>query len=314
MTGEREPGADDDVWTHVARVQELNGKGRHDLALQYAQKGRARFPDDPDLGFHMAIALYGLKRRDEAETVAREAVGNDPDGTSGALVFLGVLLMDKGSHREAEQCFLDALRNDPEHHYAWQQYAKLMARVGRFDKARALVARALALEPEDADTLSLLAEIERDDEAGLRPRARGDRRAESASRAALQKAPDDPSQLIEHALSCLARGRPFTARRLLREALAAAPSEPLEQAWLEADKVCRWTFQPVYWLVVLGRKLPGGMSTMWVAFVGSGVVLCWLEVNSMLAFVPMLVIAYLSLYSWIAEPVTRLWIRLVPPR
>jgi tetratricopeptide (TPR) repeat protein len=157
MTTGHEPGGDDDVSLHIARVSELNSKSRHDLALQYAQKARARFPDDPDLGFHMAVALYGLKRRDEAESIAREAVGNDPDGTSGALVFLGVLLMEKGSHRESEQCFLDALRNDPEHAFAWQQYGRLMARVGRFDKARELVARSRALDPEDADTLSLLA-------------------------------------------------------------------------------------------------------------------------------------------------------------
>lgn len=314
MTDAREPGAGDDVWMHVARVQELNGKGRHDLALQYAQKGRAQFPDDPDLGFHMAIALYGLKRIDEAEAVTREAVGNDADGTSGALVFLGVLLMDKGRHRESEQCFLDALRNDPEHAFAWQQYGKLMARVGRFDKARELVARARALDPEDADTLSLLAEIERNDESGLRPQAKADRRAESASRAALGKAPDDPTQLVEHALSCLTRGRPFTARRLLREALAAQPSEGLEQAWLEADKVCRWTFQPVYWLNIVSRLLPGGATTLWMGFAGYGVLIRSLKVESPLAFVPVAIFVPLALYSWIAEPVTKLWIRFVPPR
>lgn len=314
MTDAREPGAGDDVWMHVARVQELNGKGRHDLALQYAQKGRAQFPDDPDLGFHMAIALYGLKRIDEAEAVTREAVGNDADGTSGALVFLGVLLMDKGRHRESEQCFLDALRNDPEHAFAWQQYGKLMARVGRFDKARELVARARAIDPEDADTLSLLAEIERNDESGLRPQANADRRAESASRAALGKAPDDPTQLVEHALSCLTRGRPFTARRLLREALAAQPSEGLEQAWLEADKVCRWTFQPVYWLNIVSRLLPGGATTLWMGFAGYGVLIRSLKVESPLAFVPVAIFVPLALYSWIAEPVTKLWIRFVPPR
>ena len=314
MSDPREPGAGDDVWMHVARVQELNGKGRHDLALQYAQKGRAQFPDDPDLGFNMAIALYGLDRHDEAEAVAREAVGNDADGTSGALVFLGVLLMDKGRHRESEQCFLDALRNDPEHAFAWQQYGKLMARVGRFDKARELVARARAIDPENADTLSLLAEIERDEESGLRPQAKADRRAESASRAALGKAPDDPTQLVEHALSCLTRGRPFTARRLLREALAAQPSEGLEQAWLEADKVCRWTFQPVYWLNIVSRLLPGGATTLWMAFAGYGVLIRSLKVQSALAFVPVAIFAPLVLYSWIAEPVTKLWIRFVPPR
>jgi tetratricopeptide (TPR) repeat protein len=295
-------------------VQELNGKGRHDLALQYAQKGRAQFPDDPDLGFNMAIALYGLDRHDEAEAVAREAVGNDADGTSGALVFLGVLLMDKGRHRESEQCFVDALRNDPEHAFAWQQYGKLMARVGRFDKARELVARARALDPEDADTLSLLAEIERNEESGLRPQAKADRRAESASRAALGKAPDDPTQLVEHALSCLTRGRPFTARRLLREALAAQPSEGLEQAWLEADKVCRWTFQPVYWLNIVSRLLPGGATTLWMGFAGYGVLIRSLKVESPLAFVPVAIFVPLALYSWIAEPVTKLWIRFVPPR
>jgi tetratricopeptide (TPR) repeat protein len=314
MTDAREPGADDDVWMHVARVSELNSKGRHDLALQYAQKGRARFPDDPDLGFHMAVALYGLKRRDEAEAVAREAVGNDADGTSGALVFLGVLLMDKGRHRESEQCFLDALRNDPEHAFAWQQYGKLMARVGRFDKARELVARARSLDPEDADTLSLLAEIERDAEAGLRPQAEADRRAEKVSRAALGKAPDDPTQLVQHAISCLTRGRPFTARRLLREALTAQPSEGLEEAWLEADKVCRWTFQPVYWLNMLARLLPGGASTLWMLFAGYGVLIRSLKVATPIAFAPIAVFVPLALYSWIAEPVTRLWIRLVPPR
>lgn len=314
MSAAREPGAGDDVWMHVARVRELNDKGRHDLALQYAQKGRAQFPDDPDLGFHMAIALYGLDRADEAEAMAREAVGNDPDGTSGALVFLGVLLMEKGRHRESEQCFLDALRNDPERHFAWLQYGRLMARVGRFDKARELVERARTLDPEDADTLSLLAEIERNEEAGLRPQAKGDRRAEAASRAALGKAPDDPTQLVEHALSCLTRGRPFTARRLLREALAAQPSEGLEQAWLEADKVCRWTFQPVYWLNIVSRLLPGGATTLWMGFAGYGVLIRSLKPTSPWAFVPVAIFVPLALYSWIAESVTKLWIRLVPPR
>lgn len=314
MTSSPATGGGDELWQHVARVRELNDKGRHDLALQYAQKSRALFPEDPELGLHMAIALFGLQRLDDAETAAREAVGNDPDDTTGALVFLGMVLMQKGRHQESEQCLLDALRQDPDHPFAWRQYAKLMAKVGRFDKARELASRALQLDPEDADTLSLLAGIERDDEAGLRARAVGDQRAERASRAALGKAPDDPTQLVQHAVSCLVRGRPFTARRLLREALTAQPSEAMEKAWLEADKLCRWTFQPVYWLGILTRMLPGGSTTLWFLLAGYGLLARSLHVTSVYALVPVFVFVPLVLYSWIAEPVTKLWIRLVPPR
>jgi hypothetical protein len=101
---------------------------------------------------------------------------------------------------------------------------------------------------------------------------------------------------------------------LLREALAAAPSEPLEQAWLEADKVCRWTFQPVYWLNMLARLLPGGATTLWMGFAGYGVLIRSLKLTSPWAFVPVAIFVPLALYSWIAEPVTRLWIRIRPPR
>ncbi|HEX6810451.1 MAG TPA: tetratricopeptide repeat protein [Planctomycetota bacterium] len=304
----------DDAWTHIARVREMNVIGRHDLALQYAEKGLAQHAGDPFLELQMAIALFSLGRKPEAERITREAAGHDPDANTGALTFLAVILMDRGCNREAEQCLIDALKQDPEDAHAWLQYGRLMSRVGRFAKARELLERARSLDPEDSDTLQLLAEIERDEERSLQSQSAGDRRAAAASKKALAQAPDDPGALVEHALSCLASGRPFTARRLLREALAAHPSEGLESAWLEADKVCRWTFQPVYWLNVLARRLPGGTSTLWIVFAGYGIVLRTMKVQSPLAFVPLVAFVVLALYSWVADPVTRLWIRMVPSR
>lgn len=306
--------ASDDPWQHVARAREMNVIGRHDLALQYAHKGLAAHPGDPHLGMQLAIALYGLDRAPEAEAAAREAVAADPDSETGAIAFLGMLQLETGRHREAEQSFLEALRANPEYPYAWRQYGRLMSKVGRFDKARELLQRARAIDPEDAETIGLLAEVERDQERGLRARSAGDRVAAQATRKAMAQAPDDPSSQLVHALSELYGGRPFTARRLMREALAAAPSPELERAWLEADKLCRWTYQPAYWFGVLARKTPGGGSTLWIVCVGYGLLLRTFAVTSVAAVAPFVLFVFVTLYTWIADPVTRLWLKVVPPR
>lgn len=113
----------------------------------------------------------------------------------------------------------------------------------------------------------------------------------------------------------LLAGRPFQARRLLRDALRLDPtSKELESAWLEADRCCRWLYLPAYYFGLLSERLPGKQFLVWAIFVGFLMTARQLQWPSQTWAPVALVYLAFCIYTWIADPLVKLWTKLVPPR
>lgn len=81
-----------------------------------------------------------------AEIAARRALTLDP-GSAEAEVALGNVGRDRWDVEEAERHYLRALRSDPDNAEAHQQYAELLAALGRLDEALRSARRGVELDP-----------------------------------------------------------------------------------------------------------------------------------------------------------------------
>lgn len=282
------------------KADHFNRIGRHDLAEREARALLAADPDDADGHVQLALAMRGLGRADEAILALRDAIRLDPTDSVFARILLGEQYIDQGRHRDAEQVLLEALRLDPGEPEAYRLYGYLMWKTGRKDKAERLVREALRLDPDDAASHSLLGALRADREAAGR---------------GLALEPDEEYSHASMGYACLSRGRPFAARRHLREALRLDPGDTdLEEAFLQADRVCRIVYLPMYYWSLGIAKLPGKQFAVW-----AGVMVAMFGATALGVpqgvIVPLL-LAYLLLvvYTWVADPLTSLWIKLRPPR
>jgi TolB-like protein/Flp pilus assembly protein TadD len=93
-----------------------------------------------------------------AETAAIRALEIDPEN-AGAEVALGNVFRDRWDWASSELHYLRALEIDPDDVEAHQQFAELLAAVGRLDEALRSARRAVALDPTSAIRLNVLGYI-----------------------------------------------------------------------------------------------------------------------------------------------------------
>jgi Tfp pilus assembly protein PilF len=259
----------------------------------------------------LAYALMGRmllieERTDDAESAAREALRFDPLSVE-ALWVLADVEVERKHLGAAEQHLLAALALAPEHAGLLRDYARLMHTTGHLDKSKKLLERALALDPNDSSSHKLLGIVE--SERGRMGKAswHGDK--------ALALEPDEVGSHAVRGHVFSASGNPFAARRHLREALRREPGNAdLLEAFLTADRHCRVVMLPAYWFGTLLRRIPGGQFVVWGGFI----VLMQVLRNSDLpeATVAAIALSYIGfcIYTWFAEPLTTLWVKLFPPR
>lgn len=124
--------------------------------LQAAEAGLKEAPRDTGLKCIRAIALGGVGRNVEAETVLRGAIAADTV-SPGPCVALGDLLLQRGADGDALACYEEALRRDPDQYRAMNNVASLSARRGfDLDRSVALAARLRAKYPNDPDVADTL--------------------------------------------------------------------------------------------------------------------------------------------------------------
>jgi tetratricopeptide (TPR) repeat protein len=282
-----------------------NSIGRHDLALERARTALQSHPADPDLLVATGFALEGLKRPEEAADAARSALGNDPTHL-GALALLARLAQAAGRHREAEQHYLTALAQDPEQPWLLLSYAQLMFKVGQSEKSEALTRAALTRDPDYAAAHSFLALV-------LTDREQKSAQAQGHGAHGLRLEPDSDFSHFAMGVHLYDSGRPFQAKRHLREALRLDPTPDVENAFLEVDRATRWVYLPMYYWGLLIRRLPGRQFAVWGAFL---VFIVLAPALGLAAIVPGVAIGYIALcvYTWLAGPLVKLWVRWRPPR
>lgn len=279
--------------------------GRPDLALERIREALQAQPEDPELLVALGRACLGLDRQDEAQAALRAALAADPAHIE-ALALLAYTTQVAGHHREAESLLLAALALEPTNPGLLTAYARLLLKVGQLAKAEALAREALAQAPENANAHALLTTI-------LSERAQSTDQATRHGRTAVGISPLDQLPHLALGLHLLRTGRPFGAKRHLREALRLDPRADVEQAFLAADLATRWCYLPMYYWGLAVSRLPGRQFFVWglfMALVYGG------RSIGLGKYIGPVAVAYLALvvYTWIATPLARAWVRWRPAR
>lgn len=263
-------------------------------------------PDVALLHAELADVHWDLKDYDEAAASAKTAISRDPE-CYWAIAILGRCAAEKGRHQQAEKHYLEALRVDPQFLGALLPYASLNFKVGEYDKAERLVLHALTIEPDDPTSHQLLSLI----------RTASENRSGAASAGAigLELQPDHELSHLAIGLSHLQSGRPFSARRHLREALRIDPTdEDVREIYHDVDLASRWTYLPMYFYSLVVGKLPGSAFTVWglvvVVLIGGPKIGIPAAIMNTIAITWVL----FAIYTWLATPLTKLWMKAVPSK
>lgn len=294
----------DELLLRAERYADVN---RHDLAESELRKAIALEPDAAPLHGQLAIALWRQKRLVEAEAEFKECLRLDPQDDE-AMRFMAVMFMDEGRHSEAEQLLIDSIRLEPVLADGYLFYGLLMYKTEKLEKAEQLLRRCLALQPDMPYAHSQLAAV-----LALR---NSWKEAHAHGEAGLAMAPGDEWSHTRMGVTYLQTGHPFKAREHLREALRLNPTDgDLVEAYEEADRACRWLYWPVYQYAVWTSRLPGKHLSVWLAIIlayhttrhmtgplAVGIKVVW---GTFIAFV---------IYTWVATPLVKAWIRLRPPQ
>lgn len=294
-------------------LAEIKARARHWIEVErYPEaqrelaRGLALAPLDPWLHFELGRVKAIAKDSHGAIESFEESLRLLPD-FAPALVLLAAARSDLGDYPQAEQELLAALRIDPELALAYEVYGDLMRYTGHAQKAKALYERGLALDPESAGLHSKMALLTNERWSGAHSRG--------FVRQGLELAPEDAFAHVSMAHHLLNRGRPFAAKAQVREALRLEPgNEKIEAYWLELDRCTRLVYLPMfYWSMVLAR-VPGQQFALW----GVVMVLAFgaekLGVPKAVTGLILISYALLCIYSWLAEPLVRGWIKLFPPK
>ena len=128
----------------------LDNKGRTDEAVREFQEAVRLKPDDADTHNALGAAFDEKGRVDEAIRQFQEAIRLKPDDAM-AHNNLGSVFLNEGRTNEAIGQFQDAIRLKPDYANANNNLGYLWARRGEnLDQARALVEKAVQLEPKNA--------------------------------------------------------------------------------------------------------------------------------------------------------------------
>ncbi|WP_377271790.1 tetratricopeptide repeat protein [Peterkaempfera sp. SMS 1(5)a] len=245
--------------------------------------------------FRIRALAHHLADEDQAAVdIARTGLASHGPDT-GLLGVLAQALADLGRTAEAERACLDGLTLDPHHVWLLCTYAKLCGFAGQHDKARQLLARAAAEEPEARAVIHTRAVL---------AIARGDH--EEAQRIVSAMLAADPDDAGAHALRGLAashRGDATTAYAGFR---AAAAGNPQNRHVVEAARTLKvanhWLLRPLrpfqrfstFQVWITAVLIQFGLRAVGLGVVAAPLTVAWLAFCA---------------YSWIAPPVVRLLFR-----
>jgi tetratricopeptide (TPR) repeat protein len=130
----------------------LSMLGRDYEALASFNALRRTYPDDPDLYYELADVLFSAGYLDDCEKVCQKCLELDA-GYVSALVILGMIALRRDQDEKARDLLTRAVAMEPDHPFALNELAYLNHLQGDDDTALDLVNRALEETPEYADAL-----------------------------------------------------------------------------------------------------------------------------------------------------------------
>jgi len=134
-------------------AQAVKDGDNHKAADLYREAWAAR-PDDPLLGYDLAHVLHDLGDKAGERAALEQAIKADPT-PARAQYQLGYLEYQAGDYDAAEQHFRSVLDAAPDNFQAWLALAHTLGMQSHLQQAQNAVAKALKLEPNDADALKL---------------------------------------------------------------------------------------------------------------------------------------------------------------
>jgi Flp pilus assembly protein TadD len=294
------------TFTLMAKAADLVRIERYDLAEPLVREILTLQPNSAPAHALLGHICYQLKRWDEARSEMETCLSLDPENTS-ALRQLGFLERDAGRNREAERYYLEALRIDPQDPMSLIAYSDLMFRTHHLEKAENLAHAALAVDPQNEAFHALLSHVQ-----GARLHSK---QAVITAHRSIALKPDAEVSHSALGMAYFRHGRPFIARRHLREAVRIDPSDAATvDTYHGIDKACRWTYLPMYYVSLALNRIPGEMYTVWGVLVAANLLVADHPTGSRVMTCIFLAWIAFCLYSFIASPLTRAWIKLFPPR
>jgi tetratricopeptide (TPR) repeat protein len=126
------------------------GHGRPDEAAAHFAEALRIYPETPDHGYALAVALMTLGRSEEADGYFRQVLGRAPE-RADAWHDLGVVELCLGKPDRAVRCFRKALEREPDSVDSLAMMGKALWREGRRSEALEALRQALERDPRQAD-------------------------------------------------------------------------------------------------------------------------------------------------------------------
>jgi tetratricopeptide (TPR) repeat protein len=230
--------------------------GRYEKAKELLRRQLAEHPDQEELLYLTAFCQYWLDEYDEAAEACREALKNgaSPEKCNA---LLGKIYFEQQDYFNAEGCFLEALRINPQNAEVLANYGFLMLKTGHREKAAELIEEALRLEPNNEEVLHYafyyyLARDKREDQM-------------ETLKELLETSGSEVRSLINIGMAELFRKNYKSARECFRQAFLLDPANKGLLSMLEnLDK----TTHPLYLPQRIVSKL-GGPWPVWFIFIGA---------------------------------------------
>lgn len=288
-------GSQGDRFGRLRAVSELLDRQRTKQARPLIAAALTEDPQDMGMLFQAARADWIDDRYDDAKHCLASILSREPDHVDARCLLVAVLT-ESGGLAEAESVALSLLREYPEWPGLYAAYARVMLRSLHVEKASALVAEALRLAPDDADSLRLRA---------LCDLVLGIRGQDSlALQRLLVEHPEDQATLAVLVSALVHARRHREALRCAQQLLRANPGSV---HWLrvtrELKAVTHWSMVPLWPLQRYGW---GASFGLWLAtIVGLRVLASYAP--AIAAPASWLMLAYVA-YSWIWPGMLRRWI------
>jgi len=235
-------------------ISHYMGMGRYQQAINLIYESLAVNPEEGYLHYRLGLCHYYLDQLEEAELQLANALSFGFDREI-IMEVQGHLCVEAGRWQEAEEAYLEVLRENPNDASVHAAYAYLMMKTGHQKKADQLLAAALRLDPDNAQALRyrfMFADKTREEKVEVLERY-------------MHSTDSDTAKLIQLGLDCLYTNRYSRAREHFRQAYLL---DPTNQNLLEVMKSFDRDFHPLLApLRVVG--LIGGPGVMWVIGIGS---------------------------------------------
>ncbi|WP_203363404.1 tetratricopeptide repeat protein [Bacillus sp. REN10] len=266
--------------------------GRYQQVIDLVKEEMDQHLENGRIWYILGYSHYVLNHYEEAEGHLIEAIrlGYEPEM---ALYILAHVYMETERWVESEKAFLESLRLHPNNASIHAGYATLMKKTGHHKKAKALIEKALELDPEDPQALRSHYLLEgrngnREQQVLLLERY-------------MQSADSDLAKVIHLGLDAIFRNRVKEAKDYFRQAYLMNPHD---QELLELLEDLELASHPLYAPNRLIERV-GGPGMFWLIGIGLTFLLSALGFTTA-SVICLFIYVTIAISSWLTEPLIKI--------